>query len=162
MPVRKNGVGLLLVTNLSKFYQLWLFNIQTFSLYVNCKSGSFIITFHWFLIILAFNKMWGEEKIWRWGPKQLNTTAVISKPIINTKHLIGCHSQLVSFILVFLSHLCLHYCVLWRWDHNSVFMLLVSQGTPYNSEGQPMGGFVMDGQQHMGIRAPGKSGCLSY
>jgi len=33
----------------------------------------------------------------------------------------------------------------------------VSQGTPYNPDGQPMGGFVMDGQQHMGIRAPGKS-----
>ncbi|XP_065538338.1 homeobox protein Meis1 isoform X2 [Lathamus discolor] len=32
----------------------------------------------------------------------------------------------------------------------------VSQGTPYNPDGQPMGGFVMDGQQHMGIRAPGK------
>ncbi|XP_042313985.1 homeobox protein Meis2-like [Sceloporus undulatus] len=31
----------------------------------------------------------------------------------------------------------------------------VSQGTPYNPDGQPMGGFVMDGQQHMGIRAPG-------
>ncbi|ETE73766.1 Homeobox protein Meis1, partial [Ophiophagus hannah] len=29
------------------------------------------------------------------------------------------------------------------------------QGTPYNPDGQPMGGFVMDGQQHMGIRAPG-------
>lgn len=35
-------------------------------------------------------------------------------------------------------------------------MPLVSQGTPYNPDGQPMGGFVMDGQQHMGIRAPGK------
>ncbi|POI26642.1 hypothetical protein CIB84_009609, partial [Bambusicola thoracicus] len=33
--------------------------------------------------------------------------------------------------------------------------LPVSQGTPYNPDGQPMGGFVMDGQQHMGIRAPG-------
>ncbi|XP_059799155.1 homeobox protein Meis1 isoform X4 [Balaenoptera ricei] len=31
----------------------------------------------------------------------------------------------------------------------------VSQGAPYNPDGQPMGGFVMDGQQHMGIRAPG-------
>ncbi|KAM6221393.1 homeobox protein Meis1 isoform 3-T3 [Rhynchocyon petersi] len=30
-----------------------------------------------------------------------------------------------------------------------------NQGTPYNPDGQPMGGFVMDGQQHMGIRAPG-------
>ncbi|XP_075336340.1 homeobox protein Meis1b isoform X1 [Odontesthes bonariensis] len=37
----------------------------------------------------------------------------------------------------------------------------VSQGAPYNPDGQPMGGFVMDGQQHMGIRPPelqGKSG----
>lgn len=34
---------------------------------------------------------------------------------------------------------------------------VVSQGTPYNPDGQPMGGFVMDGQQHMGIRAPGKT-----
>uniref|UniRef100_A0A8C2XH63 KN homeodomain domain-containing protein n=1 Tax=Cyclopterus lumpus TaxID=8103 RepID=A0A8C2XH63_CYCLU len=32
----------------------------------------------------------------------------------------------------------------------------VSQGPPYNPDGQPMGGFVMDGQQHMGIRPPGK------
>uniref|UniRef100_A0A8C3J5B3 Homeobox domain-containing protein n=1 Tax=Calidris pygmaea TaxID=425635 RepID=A0A8C3J5B3_9CHAR len=32
---------------------------------------------------------------------------------------------------------------------------IVHQGTPYNPDGQPMGGFVMDGQQHMGIRAPG-------
>uniref|UniRef100_A0A3B3RQ66 Homeobox domain-containing protein n=1 Tax=Paramormyrops kingsleyae TaxID=1676925 RepID=A0A3B3RQ66_9TELE len=31
----------------------------------------------------------------------------------------------------------------------------VSQGAPYNPDGQPMGGFVMDGQQHMGIRPPG-------
>ncbi|KAK5908799.1 hypothetical protein CgunFtcFv8_016826 [Champsocephalus gunnari] len=31
----------------------------------------------------------------------------------------------------------------------------VSQGPPYNPDGQPMGGFVMDGQQHMGIRPPG-------
>ncbi|TRY98829.1 hypothetical protein DNTS_035645, partial [Danionella cerebrum] len=29
------------------------------------------------------------------------------------------------------------------------------QGAPYNPDGQPMGGFVMDGQQHMGIRPPG-------
>uniref|UniRef100_A0A3Q3WBT4 Homeobox domain-containing protein n=1 Tax=Mola mola TaxID=94237 RepID=A0A3Q3WBT4_MOLML len=38
----------------------------------------------------------------------------------------------------------------------------VSQGAPYNPDGQPMGGFVMDGQQHMGIRPPGKafSACL--
>uniref|UniRef100_A0A4W5LVD5 MEIS N-terminal domain-containing protein n=1 Tax=Hucho hucho TaxID=62062 RepID=A0A4W5LVD5_9TELE len=31
----------------------------------------------------------------------------------------------------------------------------VSQGAPYTPDGQPMGGFVMDGQQHMGIRPPG-------
>uniref|UniRef100_A0A672LU03 Homeobox protein Meis1-like n=1 Tax=Sinocyclocheilus grahami TaxID=75366 RepID=A0A672LU03_SINGR len=31
----------------------------------------------------------------------------------------------------------------------------VSQGAPYNPDGQPVGGFVMDGQQHMGIRPPG-------
>ncbi|KAB5581959.1 hypothetical protein PHYPO_G00181600 [Pangasianodon hypophthalmus] len=29
-----------------------------------------------------------------------------------------------------------------------------NQGAPYNPDGQPMGGFVMDGQQHMGIRPP--------
>ncbi|XP_052007465.1 homeobox protein Meis1 isoform X1 [Xyrauchen texanus] len=34
----------------------------------------------------------------------------------------------------------------------------VSQGAPYNPDGQPMGGFVMDGQQHMGIRPPGLQG----
>ncbi|XP_033991772.1 homeobox protein Meis1-like [Trematomus bernacchii] len=34
----------------------------------------------------------------------------------------------------------------------------VSQGPPYNPDGQPMGGFVMDGQQHMGIRPPGAMG----
>ncbi|KAG9283192.1 homeobox protein Meis2b isoform X1 [Astyanax mexicanus] len=28
----------------------------------------------------------------------------------------------------------------------------VSQGTPYSPDGQPMGGFVLDGQQHMGLR----------
>uniref|UniRef100_A0A673C870 Homeobox domain-containing protein n=1 Tax=Sphaeramia orbicularis TaxID=375764 RepID=A0A673C870_9TELE len=32
------------------------------------------------------------------------------------------------------------------------------QGAPYNPDGQPMGGFVMDGQQHMGIRPPGPMG----
>ncbi|XP_043552609.1 homeobox protein Meis1b isoform X1 [Chiloscyllium plagiosum] len=36
--------------------------------------------------------------------------------------------------------------------------LTVSQGAPYNPDGQPMGGFVMDGQQHMGIRPPGLQG----
>ncbi|KAK9541184.1 hypothetical protein VZT92_001248 [Zoarces viviparus] len=30
--------------------------------------------------------------------------------------------------------------------------------TSYNPDGQPMGGFVMDGQQHMGIRPPGAMG----
>ncbi|KAL2083153.1 hypothetical protein ACEWY4_020926 [Coilia grayii] len=34
----------------------------------------------------------------------------------------------------------------------------VSQGAPYNPDGQPMGGFVMDGQQHMGIRPPDEMG----
>uniref|UniRef100_A0A674NB43 Meis homeobox 1 n=1 Tax=Takifugu rubripes TaxID=31033 RepID=A0A674NB43_TAKRU len=34
----------------------------------------------------------------------------------------------------------------------------LSQGAPYNPDGQPMGGFVMDGQQHMGIRPPGPMG----
>uniref|UniRef100_A0A8C7N3R2 MEIS1 protein n=1 Tax=Oncorhynchus kisutch TaxID=8019 RepID=A0A8C7N3R2_ONCKI len=34
----------------------------------------------------------------------------------------------------------------------------VSQGAPYTPDGQPMGGFVMDGQQHMGIRPPAMSG----
>ncbi|XP_052590725.1 homeobox protein Meis1 isoform X4 [Peromyscus californicus insignis] len=40
-------------------------------------------------------------------------------------------------------------------SHSPGGLLPVSQGTPYNPDGQPMGGFVMDGQQHMGIRAPG-------
>uniref|UniRef100_A0A8B9LNH1 Homeobox protein Meis1-like n=1 Tax=Astyanax mexicanus TaxID=7994 RepID=A0A8B9LNH1_ASTMX len=31
----------------------------------------------------------------------------------------------------------------------------VSQGTPYSPDGQPMGGFVLDGQQHMGLRPAG-------
>uniref|UniRef100_A0A670IUV9 Homeobox domain-containing protein n=1 Tax=Podarcis muralis TaxID=64176 RepID=A0A670IUV9_PODMU len=30
------------------------------------------------------------------------------------------------------------------------------QGAPYSPDGQPMGGYVMDGQQHMTIRPPGK------
>ncbi|XP_038816681.1 homeobox protein Meis1-like [Salvelinus namaycush] len=34
----------------------------------------------------------------------------------------------------------------------------VNQGAPYTPDGQPMGGFVMDGQQHMGIRPPGLQG----
>uniref|UniRef100_A0A7N8YLR5 Meis homeobox 1 a n=1 Tax=Mastacembelus armatus TaxID=205130 RepID=A0A7N8YLR5_9TELE len=32
----------------------------------------------------------------------------------------------------------------------------VSQAAPYGTDGQPMGGFVMDGQTHLGIRPPGK------
>uniref|UniRef100_A0A8C6UCZ0 Meis homeobox 2a n=1 Tax=Neogobius melanostomus TaxID=47308 RepID=A0A8C6UCZ0_9GOBI len=32
----------------------------------------------------------------------------------------------------------------------------VSQGAAYSPEGQPMGSFVLDGQQHMGIRPAGK------
>ncbi|XP_071244903.1 homeobox protein Meis1-like [Salvelinus alpinus] len=34
----------------------------------------------------------------------------------------------------------------------------VTGGGPYTPEGQPMGGFVMDGQTHMGIRPPGPMG----
>uniref|UniRef100_A0A3Q1IMK9 Homeobox domain-containing protein n=1 Tax=Anabas testudineus TaxID=64144 RepID=A0A3Q1IMK9_ANATE len=34
----------------------------------------------------------------------------------------------------------------------------VSQAAPYSTDGQPMGGFVVDGQTHMGIRAPGPMG----
>uniref|UniRef100_A0A8D3BKE0 Meis homeobox 2b n=1 Tax=Scophthalmus maximus TaxID=52904 RepID=A0A8D3BKE0_SCOMX len=32
------------------------------------------------------------------------------------------------------------------------------QGTPYSPDGQPMGGFVLDGQQHMGLRPGGPMG----
>lgn len=34
--------------------------------------------------------------------------------------------------------------------------LTVSQGTAYSPDGQPMGGFVLDGQQHMGLRPGGE------
>ncbi|CAL8289920.1 unnamed protein product, partial [Gadus morhua 'NCC'] len=34
----------------------------------------------------------------------------------------------------------------------------VSQGAAYSPEGQPMGSFVLDGQQHMGIRPAGLAG----
>lgn len=34
----------------------------------------------------------------------------------------------------------------------------VSQGAAYSPEGQPMGSFVLDGQQHMGIRPAGPMG----
>ncbi|CAB1343096.1 unnamed protein product, partial [Coregonus sp. 'balchen'] len=34
----------------------------------------------------------------------------------------------------------------------------VGQGTAYSPDGQPMGGFVLDGQQHMGIRPGGPMG----
>ncbi|XP_028858470.1 homeobox protein Meis2b [Denticeps clupeoides] len=34
----------------------------------------------------------------------------------------------------------------------------VSQGAAYSPDGQPMGGFVLDGQQHMGIRPGGPMG----
>uniref|UniRef100_A0A8C1IHB1 Meis homeobox 1 b n=1 Tax=Cyprinus carpio TaxID=7962 RepID=A0A8C1IHB1_CYPCA len=37
----------------------------------------------------------------------------------------------------------------------SPIVSVFNQGAPYNPDGQPMGGFVMDGQQHMGIRPPG-------
>uniref|UniRef100_A0A9J8A2U6 Meis homeobox 2b n=1 Tax=Cyprinus carpio carpio TaxID=630221 RepID=A0A9J8A2U6_CYPCA len=36
-----------------------------------------------------------------------------------------------------------------------VFVCLVSQGSAYSPDGQPMGGFVLDGQQHMGLRPGG-------
>uniref|UniRef100_A0A672NHD9 Homeobox protein Meis2-like n=1 Tax=Sinocyclocheilus grahami TaxID=75366 RepID=A0A672NHD9_SINGR len=38
-------------------------------------------------------------------------------------------------------------------DHGKAFVL--SQGAAYSPEGQPMGSFVLDGQQHMGIRPAG-------
>ncbi|CAB1422412.1 unnamed protein product [Pleuronectes platessa] len=34
----------------------------------------------------------------------------------------------------------------------------VNQGTAYSPDGQPMGGFVLDGQQHMGLRPGGPMG----
>ncbi|XP_060907357.1 homeobox protein Meis2b [Labrus mixtus] len=34
----------------------------------------------------------------------------------------------------------------------------VTQSTPYSPDGQPMGGFVLDGQQHMGLRGGPMSG----
>lgn len=37
----------------------------------------------------------------------------------------------------------------------------VSQGAAYSPEGQPMGSFVLDGQQHMGIRPAGRCAQLS-
>uniref|UniRef100_A0A672LU07 Homeobox protein Meis1-like n=1 Tax=Sinocyclocheilus grahami TaxID=75366 RepID=A0A672LU07_SINGR len=37
----------------------------------------------------------------------------------------------------------------------SPIVSVFNQGAPYNPDGQPVGGFVMDGQQHMGIRPPG-------
>ncbi|KAI7810444.1 homeobox protein Meis1a isoform X1 [Triplophysa rosa] len=36
----------------------------------------------------------------------------------------------------------------------------VGHGGPYTPDGQPMGGFVMDGQSHMGIRPPAALGSL--
>uniref|UniRef100_A0A674F190 Meis homeobox 2b n=1 Tax=Salmo trutta TaxID=8032 RepID=A0A674F190_SALTR len=38
------------------------------------------------------------------------------------------------------------------------FTSTVGQGTAYSPDGQPMGGFVLDGQQHMGIRPGGPMG----
>lgn len=38
-----------------------------------------------------------------------------------------------------------------------VCLCAVGHGGPYTPDGQPMGGFVMDGQSHMGIRPPGTS-----
>uniref|UniRef100_A0A8C6WW08 Meis homeobox 1 b n=1 Tax=Neogobius melanostomus TaxID=47308 RepID=A0A8C6WW08_9GOBI len=45
-----------------------------------------------------------------------------------------------------------------RAGKSLIISTAVSQGAPYNPDGQPMGGFVMDGQQHMGIRPPGPMG----
>lgn len=41
-------------------------------------------------------------------------------------------------------------------------LITVGQGGPYVPEGPPMGGFVMDGQPHMGIRPPGKPTPTSF
>ncbi len=38
--------------------------------------------------------------------------------------------------------------------------LTVSQGTAYSPDGQPMGGFVLDGQQHMGLRPGGEQSLI--
>jgi len=38
-----------------------------------------------------------------------------------------------------------------------VCVCAVGHSGPYTPDGQPMGGFVMDGQSHMGIRPPGTS-----
>lgn len=40
--------------------------------------------------------------------------------------------------------------------------LTVSQGTAYSPDGQPMGGFVLDGQQHMGLRPGGEQSLILY
>lgn len=34
--------------------------------------------------------------------------------------------------------------------------LTVTQGSAYSPDGQPMGGFVLDGQQHLGLRPGGQ------
>lgn len=41
-------------------------------------------------------------------------------------------------------------------SHSPVSPLTVNQGTAYSPDGQPMGGFVLDGQQHMGLRPGGE------
>lgn len=41
-----------------------------------------------------------------------------------------------------------------------LFLLTVSQGTAYSPDGQPMGGFVLDGQQHMGLRPGGEQSLI--
>lgn len=43
-----------------------------------------------------------------------------------------------------------------------VFPHTVSQGTAYSPDGQPMGGFVLDGQQHMGLRHGGEQSAHTY
>lgn len=43
-----------------------------------------------------------------------------------------------------------------NWSYYLFSPFTVSQGTAYSPDGQPMGGFVLDGQQHMGLRPGGE------
>lgn len=53
--------------------------------------------------------------------------------------------------------------MLWVGHSDSlVSPLSVSQGTAYSPDGQPMGGFVLDGQQHMGLRPGGEQSLYTY
>lgn len=55
-----------------------------------------------------------------------------------------------------------------QWLHSSGLLTLtalflpltVSQSTAYSPDGQPMGGFVLDGQQHMGLRPGGEQSLI--